>query len=1559
MSRRRTLLAAAALVLPLPTAAQSPQGGQVVAGTARITHAPGRTDIAQSSNRAIIQWQGFDVGAGHQVDIRQPSAQSWSLQRVTGGSPSAIAGRVTSNGGVALVNPAGVVFHQGAQVDVGALIATGSDITNQNFMAGRMAFEGRPHPGARIENRGTITVREQGLAALVGPSVANSGSIRARFGRVAMAGGAEGFALDLAGDGLLSIDVTRQVQQAPDGGVALVTNAGRIEAASGQVLLSATAASGVLENLVLAGGEIIAPGGQVALQANGGGVRITGAVQAASGRIAATANGEVRLATGALLDASGGGGRVVIGGSMESRPGAPQRLAGRATVERGATARADGQGGEVILHSTTRTAHHGRLSADRGTVEVSSRGALAVDGAMEAALVLIDPVTLRVVSSLSGATEPAEVTAASINATTGALTLQAERTIIVEASINKQQGPLTLETTNATALPSEGIRINRPVTVLGDLTLRSAGDIFQDASGARVLAGTLFAESSGGAVRLNAGTNVIRALAGGGGANGFDVATTTPLVVDGAITAPLIRLAPTGLLTLNAPLNASDTLLLEALRGTAQASGGAGITAGTLVLEAPLGRVNLTGEGNRITSLGQSLVPRGLSLTARGDLNLTGEVTGGQITLTVEGGSLSQNPVTARLTSPDLGVRAPGGSVLLDGPLNSIGALLGGARDRFVVDAGGDLLLSGPISADIVDLRLAGELAQDQGARLTAGTLRLSVIGGAAFLDDPLNRIAVLEAASIGGALNLTTQGDLRITGAVTAQSLALSATGAITQASGSSIGVDRLSVTALGGDALLDQPGNSFGTLGGSGAMRDLHLASTGPLGVLGALDAGRDLHLNAGAIEIAAPVRAGRRLSLSAAAGDVAQLPGGTLAAPSLTALSPQGSVRLEASGNALAAVSGSSLFEFRLATSGSPDLGAIAAPEVALTAGGDLVQAAGGPAIEANRLEAFAGGRIDLAAGNRVTRLGRMVAPGGLGFTTLSGLTLLDAITVPQARLESRFDLLQLPGAMLSAGTLEARSTAGSVLLADGTNLLPNVLGVTAAGDVRLFALGAMTLSGPVVAGGSLALLAGDTLRQLTGSAGLTATRLDARSINAEVRLDGAGNAIGALGEGGAQGGFFFAHAGAAPLRLEGLISAPSISLALPQGLVQGSGGALRTSMLTLDSGGAVTLDAPGHVVPALGGRASALTLVSESTLSVVDPLAIGGLLALSAESIGFAAPVAAGSATLLASAGDISQAAGGTLGVAGALRVEAAQGAVTLPEAGNGIARLTLGVARGEFELRSADALVVAGPVTGATILLAAAQPMTLDGVRLTAGRAVLLATPLGLAGGQPSSLIALNPGGAPVLIVDSRAAGLVTLPSGILPDIPGLPPEQQATQLADFGTARNAPGGPVVLDMVAPDSAVFLLLDSGPALGVVDASRLGLLGTGSSAFLLGSVGGVAGAAAAISAQLAGGDANYRFNACPIGVPNCGATPPGVTDPPSVSPPALPVSPPPITTAPTEPLPPGGEFALSLPPLALRVVSWADLRAAGQEPPLPWQGFSLAWPLPDLLQRPGEE
>ncbi|WP_270938836.1 two-partner secretion domain-containing protein, partial [Falsiroseomonas oryzae] len=255
---RAALLASTAL-LPATALAQRPGGGSVQAGSATIDQTdPARTQVTQTSDRAVINWTTFNIGGTHHVNIDQPAASSWSLQRVTAPDPSTIAGRLTSNGGVAIVNRSGITFAAGAQVDVASLIATTSDITNGNFMAGVMAFDGAPNPGARVENRAgsTITVREQGLAALVGPVVANAGVIRARLGRVALAGGAERFTLDLAGDGLLSIDVTQQVSTGPGGGVALVTNTGTIEADGGSILLSATAASGVVERLVSAGGTI-------------------------------------------------------------------------------------------------------------------------------------------------------------------------------------------------------------------------------------------------------------------------------------------------------------------------------------------------------------------------------------------------------------------------------------------------------------------------------------------------------------------------------------------------------------------------------------------------------------------------------------------------------------------------------------------------------------------------------------------------------------------------------------------------------------------------------------------------------------------------------------------------------------------------------------------------------------------------------------------------------------------------------------------------------------------------------------------------------------------------------------------------------------------------------------------------------------------------------------------------------------------------------------------------------------------------------------------------------
>ena len=230
------LQATVLLALSLPAAAQPapnarPTGGSVVGGTAAISQTGSNTRINQATQRAAINWQSFNVGSQQSVTFSQPSASAVALNRVTGPDPSQIAGRIDANGQIILVNQSGVNFYKGTQVNAAGVMVSAAGISNQNFMAGVMKFDQPGNPDAQVDNQGTITVKQAGLAALVAPQVANSGVITARLGHVVLAG-ARTATLDLYGDGLLSLDVTDQVTQAPMGPdgkpvTALVTNTGR------------------------------------------------------------------------------------------------------------------------------------------------------------------------------------------------------------------------------------------------------------------------------------------------------------------------------------------------------------------------------------------------------------------------------------------------------------------------------------------------------------------------------------------------------------------------------------------------------------------------------------------------------------------------------------------------------------------------------------------------------------------------------------------------------------------------------------------------------------------------------------------------------------------------------------------------------------------------------------------------------------------------------------------------------------------------------------------------------------------------------------------------------------------------------------------------------------------------------------------------------------------------------------------------------------------------------------------------------------------------------------
>jgi filamentous hemagglutinin family protein len=218
---RKHLMAAcalSALCLAAPVALADPllpSGGTVAAGSVSIITAdPANTLVVQKSKSAIVNWQNFSIGAGASVTFQQPDAASIALNRVTGSGISAIDGNLLANGQVWLVNANGILFGQGSRIDVGGLIATTSDIRDQDFLTGHYAF-GTPsgNPDAAVINHGSIKAATGGSAVLSAAHVVNEGLIEARMGRVVL-GGASAFSVDFDGDNLIRYQITPRIPTA-------------------------------------------------------------------------------------------------------------------------------------------------------------------------------------------------------------------------------------------------------------------------------------------------------------------------------------------------------------------------------------------------------------------------------------------------------------------------------------------------------------------------------------------------------------------------------------------------------------------------------------------------------------------------------------------------------------------------------------------------------------------------------------------------------------------------------------------------------------------------------------------------------------------------------------------------------------------------------------------------------------------------------------------------------------------------------------------------------------------------------------------------------------------------------------------------------------------------------------------------------------------------------------------------------------------------------------------------------------------------------------------------
>jgi filamentous hemagglutinin family protein len=371
--KRNKLLMTGLLVCSSPVFAL-PTGNQLVAGQATVSSNPAanQMQINQASQRAAINWQGFSIAPHETVNIQQPNANAALLNRVVGQDASQIQGKLNANGQVYLVNPNGVIFSKTARVDVGGLVATTHNISNQDFMNGKNHFTQDGAKGT-VENHGTITTKEGGIVALIGEKVTNTGTINTPKGTTALAAG-KTVDLDFQGDGLVEVKVSEAALKAQ------IDNKGAIIADGGRVVMTTKAAGQLVDTVINQDGIVKAQG----LVERNGEIILTGDYVAQTGAldVSGKTGGKVDIQARAILDTGkiSADSTTSSGGNINLK--ASDAIIQTATAETHANGTTTG--GTVHLEAANSVYSSGKLSStgDKGgTVNIVSNNRVVLAAA--------------------------------------------------------------------------------------------------------------------------------------------------------------------------------------------------------------------------------------------------------------------------------------------------------------------------------------------------------------------------------------------------------------------------------------------------------------------------------------------------------------------------------------------------------------------------------------------------------------------------------------------------------------------------------------------------------------------------------------------------------------------------------------------------------------------------------------------------------------------------------------------------------------------------------------------------------------------------------------------------------------------------------------------------------------------------------------------------------------------------------------------------------------------------------------------------------------------------
>lgn len=220
-----------------------PQGAEVRHGDVSMVESARQLEIQQASQRAIVDYSQFDIQAGEAVRIQQPNAHSILLNRVkAGGGLSEIHGQLQANGQVFLVNPAGILVGEGAQIDVGGLLLTTHSISDESFLSDHLQFTAGAQP-AMIQIDGEILVDPGSFVIVLSQSIDLGGDIVAQFGKVSLIS-ADGASVLLQGGHWPDIQVDQATYDA------WIHQHGLISAEGGLVEITAASASDLIDRVI-------------------------------------------------------------------------------------------------------------------------------------------------------------------------------------------------------------------------------------------------------------------------------------------------------------------------------------------------------------------------------------------------------------------------------------------------------------------------------------------------------------------------------------------------------------------------------------------------------------------------------------------------------------------------------------------------------------------------------------------------------------------------------------------------------------------------------------------------------------------------------------------------------------------------------------------------------------------------------------------------------------------------------------------------------------------------------------------------------------------------------------------------------------------------------------------------------------------------------------------------------------------------------------------------------------------------------------------------------------